>query len=461
MTVDSERLNAVISQRMKLACKGMAYADMDTVLMGILSQNRRISREEQRRELQHVRQLSIHAQGLVADFRQNGREMFIKQIEEMELSDRQLAQWLSIASAELKKTANEKRMNGWESLGVMCADLEQVAAHFAEGSENHMDRAYLTGLLGRCLSEKGLESLAAGSLSASDKAEVYSIERLRNSLRKDSSLAAVALRKLRREGRLPIEWAAHRESEIICHVSEDWSYCSSDRDAMVSLMGECMSAKTLLMMGSGREHCRAALLEKYEEEMEYRQIAIAAFLNLKYSKRLGYELEAMSDEDLAVLVCSAAELDYYHAGLTRGSLNVETVMLSVAMLLFGLMCGLIGVFYGSIGDVVCGLFGLFYVVGAAYAAWKAVMLVVDELCPAGFSETALGVKLNRGLINTCDWIEKMCERLAELIRNFTGGGGGAGAAGMLIEESESADITAGAFRAGHCGEEKQTEYQYN
>ena len=179
MTVDSERLNAVISQRMKLACKGMAYADMDTVLMGILSQNRRISREEQMRELQHVRQLSIHAQGLVADFRQNGREMFVKQIEEMELSDRQLAQWLSIASAELKKTANEKRMNGWESLGVMCADLEQVAAHFAEGSENHMDRAYLTGLLGRCLSEKGLESLAGGSLSASDKAEVYSIERLK------------------------------------------------------------------------------------------------------------------------------------------------------------------------------------------------------------------------------------------------------------------------------------------
>lgn len=386
MKLSYEKLNLLISQRLKLACKDMAYAELDTVLMRVLSQNRIVSGEKQRAELGYLRKLTENAQTIVAEMKYKGHEMFKKQLDEMGLSDKQLSRLLSMVAEQLKETAEEKRLDGWASLGTMCAYLEQISAHYKDGSENHLDRAYLTELLGRSLSEIGLGYLADGSLAASD-------ERNRNS---------------------PVN--------ILHSLNDNWHHFSaSERNDRVRLLGECMSAKTLLMLGED-EKPDTAILEKYENVMAYRLVAVGAMLNLRYCGALPEELEDLRDEDLAVLACAASELDYYYAALTYGCLDADTVCITIAALLLGLFCALVGVILVSVCELACILFGLLYVLMGLYICWRGIMETVDALCPAGFGETLAGVKICRGAVRVRAWAEELAARFHGFSGGFPGPG---------------------------------------
>lgn len=388
MSVTLENINAVISQRIRLACKDMAYADAETVMEKVISQGRVMDAEQLRQEREHIRSLSAQAMGKVELMKHEGREMFKRRIGEMHLSRKALTELVSHSAKELRRTMDSARVGHWDVPESIYSDLDKLCKlKLSEGEDSMLDYKRMQELLAYCLSTQGLVEMADMCAEAAVEGKKEEEKEQGDEL----SLAAIA--ELRANGALPEEFAGLSDSKVLqlIRFAESRQAMKLKEEELAELWGKSVVSRMVLELAEVKADAAVGAQLDDEECILRRELAVAVYLNLRACGKLPAELEKLSDEELACIACAGTEINYYFDKAAAPDLDVDTVLGIIESLLYGVVALVFGITFAVESETV---FAVLFVATAVLMAAEAVDRTVTAMFPAGLSETALGVKLS-------------------------------------------------------------------
>lgn len=386
MSVTLENINAVISQRIRLACKDMAYADAETVMEKVISQGRIMDAEQLRQEREHIRSLSAQAMGKVELMKHEGREMFSRRIGEMHLSRKALTELVSHSAKELRRTMESARVGHWDVPESIYSDLDKLC-RLSEGEDSMLDYKRMQELLAYCLSTQGLVEMAEMRAKTRDEGKKEEEKERGNEL----SLAAIA--ELRANGGLPEEFAGLSDSKVLqlIRFADSRQAMKLKEEELAELWGKSVVSRMVLELAEVKADAAVGAQLDDEELICRRELAVAVYLNLRACGKLPAELEKLSDEELACIACAGTEINYYFDKAAAPNLNVDTVLGIIESLLYGVVALVFGITFAVESEA---FFAVLFVAIAVLMAAEAIDRTVTAMFPAGLSETALGVKLS-------------------------------------------------------------------
>ena len=381
-------LSAVVSQRVKLACKDMAYADSETVFARLISQGRDMDEQQIRDEMSRVMKLTEQAMGRVEAMKTNGREEFTRKIMDMELSRDALSMLLNQSADKLRSTMESSRVGHWDVSESVYRDLELVSKLSSEGKDSGLGNERLVELLSYVKSSEALIAMA-------DKRSVHPEENKQDKKvdKAEDELSLNAIKELRDKGLLPADFSGMSESRIKSIMDS----CRSDPRAklsdkeLIELWGKTMVSDMVLSLADMKADCGETFVWDEDEMSLRRSFIVAVFMNLRACGKLPEGLAELSEEDLATVACAGAEINYYFDKAAGPSFNfdMDEVIEDLSIGVFMLSLAVPAL---SEGAALLGGILLVIAVGSAFLAMNEVL---KALFPAGLSETRLGVCLSR------------------------------------------------------------------
>ena len=145
-------LDAIISQRLKLATQDLKNADCPTVLTRVIDQDRRLSDEEIQQEVQQVERLCAKSKATVSRLGDNKMGFFSEKIKSMNLSKNEMMAWTSQTARQvLAFNASTEVAPGGFIPEPLYLELQQVVAAHGSNTETPITEDRLTELQIYCL----------------------------------------------------------------------------------------------------------------------------------------------------------------------------------------------------------------------------------------------------------------------------------------------------------------------
>jgi len=389
-----EKLNVVISQRLRLASEDLKKGKMnvDELLKRILSQGLELTLLEAEERKTYVKNLFDQTRSWMKDFKSANYDVLTAKLNNENSSINSLRE-LTGCLADMVLILDV----GISIPETTRYELELVAKDGVNCSLK--DQRMLT-LLTFCMTELGKQKLAQHNLPEIPK----------TLSREEQEKVLKTVAQLRSEGkltnhlkRMPDELIAQFLADETVDTVLDMSESECAIHMIDLLMNDVLNK--LAIDKRTQEHF---VLEKSETDLQSRHLlAIASMLNMKETKKLPREMQTLSDEQLAIVAYAATDLNYYYDEAAAGRLTTRSLIAAVAVLLMAALISWIAIEVVCVGSMVvttsivfdCILTLIVILITPLSVICfdleilsEVTDLVVTELVPYGLDETRLGIK---------------------------------------------------------------------
>lgn len=381
-------INAVISQRLKLATKDLSYgADFKNVLMRIILQGRIMTEGEAIREHLEIYYLYDKSRKAFQNLNANHDDFFKEKLLSLNPSEDQLTH-LTVQVAEqvlqYNRAGNVHR-DGFLPKSLRL-ELEYLIEANEQGNAGKIQQERMLDMLTHSLRLLSVLSLKDSHVQTKAEQQAQSTD-----FTVENKLAVKSLTALRDEGKLHDYWANVTDEQIeqlLDFVRKDETLRKSSKQINQKWIDELLMEYAQL-----RSENAADVFEMDTADIEARHLlSIAVIRNLKATGKLTGGMELMTDEDLALAAYIGTEMNFYFDEAAAGKLSFEDyydlvsdLLLSVISLFMAYLLLLLPFNpLQAIGVAIYGVCGLVLLC-------HAVSQFLNDLFPAGVSETRLGV----------------------------------------------------------------------
>ena len=381
MHLGNQKLDVVISQRLKLATQDMKYADWDEVLNRVICLDRDMTPDKIAEETLRIEVLCEGARQSVERMKDNYLAFFLGRIMKMDLTKAELAVWTAdVAQCVLSFEGSQTIDPAGFIPHTVRLELQQVMAARQENSECTVSKERLAELLAYCLLIQSLRQL-----HEPNAAEKQNTQEAHQKETAEDTLGAKAVAAMRDAGKLHAGFAEYSDEELrqLRELArQDDALHMSSQQAIKRLTQELVRS-----YAADRANDNTPVFECSKADLEARhQLALAVMRNLKAVGKLPENMMEMSDEDLAVVVYASTELGYYFDDAAAGRMSVDGFWEIAENLMGAAMFTLLTLSTFSVNWVL----GLFMALIAGVCAITAVERFLTEMFPAGVDETRLG-----------------------------------------------------------------------
>lgn len=396
-------LDAIISQRLKLATQDLKNADCPTVLTRVIDQDRRLSDEEIQQEVQQVERLCAKSKATVSRLGDNKMGFFSEKIKSMNLSKNEMMAWTSQTARQvLAFNASTEVAPGGFIPEPLYLELQQVVAAHGSNTETPITEDRLTELQIYCLN---MLTLLCFKNPALDNGKEPVLDFAEDSA--TVSLAEKALVTLRSNGMLSEHWEKIPDDQI-GEVLRIASHDNTARGSAESVL-DALTQFYVLEFAKTRADENQPVYEMDDQDLQARNmLSIAVIRNLKATGKLPRELDALNEEDLALAAYCGSELNFYFDEAAAGKITLNT-FLEMAL---PLACALFFVFLAALfltepADPRFVITGIFFALCAVYYVSMAVDVFLRDAFPAGVGETRLGIAVRATTSQICTFVDKL------------------------------------------------------